>query len=70
MLMTKDSRLHMSILSLSGGEESEWKRCSSLLRVEKTLNVRVSPLSVEKTLNVWVWIQLQADYIELLTSKS
>ena len=41
MLMTHDSIAHLSILLLSGGVESEWKRCSSLLSIEKTLGVQV-----------------------------
>ena len=50
MLMTQDSAGHLktlciSILLLSDGVESEWKHCSSTS-------------CVEKTISVWVWIQL------------
>ena len=50
-LMTQDyigrvQMLCMSVLLMSGGTESERKRCNS-------------PLSVEKMLNVHVWIQLK-----------
>ena len=46
MLMTQDSvgrlkTLCVSVLSLSGGMESEWKRWSSSLSTEKTLSVRI-----------------------------
>ena len=42
--MTHDSigrlkTLYMSILSLSGGVESEWKRCSSPISDDKTLSI-------------------------------
>ena len=48
MLMTHDSIGHlkmlcMSILSLSGGIEFEWKHCSSLLSVEKTQRSSMNP---------------------------
>ena len=47
MLMTQDSIGHlktlcMNVLLLSGGMESEWKSCTSLLSVKKTLSVNES----------------------------
>ena len=46
MLMIQDSigclkTLCMSVLSLSGGMESEWKCCSSPLSLEKTFSIQV-----------------------------
>ena len=66
MLMTQDSIGHlktlcMNILLLSGGVESKWKYCSSLLSVEKMLSPRVWILLF------WGWMPLEVGCIRQVT---
>ena len=52
-LMTQDSIGHLTILSPSGGVDSEWKHCSSLLSISLRMN---------SALFGWLSLQITTDH--------